>query len=93
MFTGISGEGGTIKVGGRLGANLGRWEFKRGDADDWRVSAAATDIDDTWFSYIDNVSLVLKVGAGEWRWRGVEQVTVVGNNIVVAGEGRPESRE
>jgi len=86
----IIAQHGRIEVPGRVAAQLTDCVFN-GDSADWTVKARCHDVDEFWLDG-GGLALMLRVGKSQWRWRDVA-VTRAGNDITIAGRGRPEMSE
>ncbi len=83
-----TGRGGVLLAGGRRAATLGDWSLiKEGDTS--VVSATLTGHNDLILDAAPTCTLVLAIGAGNWRWRGVA-VSAEGNHATLTCRGRPE---
>jgi Ser/Thr protein kinase RdoA (MazF antagonist) len=68
----VSGTGGTVRAGYQTAADLGAWELELLPVlpRAYRLSAVVRTISDYWLAQTP-LSLVLPVGAQEWRWPSV----------------------
>lgn len=66
-FGGATGNGGELRVGGRVAAHLGDWSMER-DGGAWVIHAALVEPNPLWLGQAARYDLRLNVGAAVWRW-------------------------
>jgi hypothetical protein len=75
------GEGGELRAGGRVAAQIGRWRMEPTTAAGHVVLAAIEPVDVFWFSQ-PALDLYLAMGPVFWYWQGVQ---IEGNQIQIQG--------
>ena len=89
--SGITGQTGEIRVGGRVAARLGYWSAQRVVAEDkWVIGAALVERNDLWLAGAGPFELRLDVGSQQWRWKPVD-LAVEGNGATVTAYRRFET--
>ena len=90
MFTGLSGTGGVVRVGGRQAATLTGWSvrFDPGPRE-YVISAGVTDVVPVYLSPSYRAEIRLQMAKRMWRWQGVS-LSVEDNRIDARCAGEPD---
>lgn len=89
-FEGARGNGGEVRIGGRVAATITDWSASYdGATETWSVGAGLSGVVDLWLDGAQTCDLRLKLGRAVWRWR-TAPYDRVGNAISAHPVGRFE---
>jgi hypothetical protein len=86
--TGATGE---IRVGGRVAAQIGKWQLMAAGGNAYTVIGPTVEVNEFLLFGENKKELRLPVGAKEWRWRDVS-VGFDGSQVTVVVTGKPDVR-
>lgn len=88
MFSGLSGKGGCVRVGGRPAATLTAWSVRYQDGE-YVIDAGMEDMVPVYLSPSYRAELRLQMVKRMWRWQGV-RLAVEGNRLTARCAGEPD---
>lgn len=90
MFTGLSGQGGAIRVGGRVAATVTDWAVTAAPGENvYDIRAGLADVQPTYLNPSYRAEVRLQMTKRQWRWRDCT-FAVAGERLTARAVGGPD---
>jgi hypothetical protein len=90
VFSGLSGRGGVVRVGGREAATLTDWTVSYDTPNRaYRISTGLADVNPLYLSGSRPVEIRLQMQKRMWRWQGAS-IGIDGVRATVLATGEPD---